>query len=69
LTNLWSDVGDEAPKAYRAIWTLGDSPSQTLAFLKDHLKPAEEPDPKQVQRILADLDSDQFTSLATTSRG
>jgi hypothetical protein len=63
LACLWSDMGDdEAPKAYRAIWTLADSPAQTLPFLKVHLKPAVEPDSKQVQRLLADLDSDQFTT-------
>jgi len=62
LADLWSDVGDEASKAYRAIWTLADSPTSALAFLKDHLKPAQEPDPKHVQRLLADLDSDQFVT-------
>jgi hypothetical protein len=60
LATLWSDLTDEAPKAYHAIWTLGDSPKQAAPFLSDRLKPAEEIDAKLVQRLLADLDSDQF---------
>jgi RNA polymerase sigma factor (sigma-70 family) len=62
LATLWSDLTDEAPKAYHAIWTLGDSPKEAVPFLKERVKPAEEVDPKLVQRLLADLDSDQFAT-------
>jgi RNA polymerase sigma factor (sigma-70 family) len=65
LTTLWSELSEEAPKAYHAIWTLGDSPSQAMPFLKERLKPAEEAeevDPKQIQRLLTNLDSDEFTT-------
>jgi HEAT repeat protein len=57
---LWSDLTGEAPKAYRAIWTLGASLKQATPFLSDRLKPTEEVDAKFVQRLLADLDSNQF---------
>jgi HEAT repeat protein len=62
LAPLWTDLAGEAPKAYRAVWTLADSPNQAMPFLNQHLKPAEEVDPKQVQRLLADLDSEEFTT-------
>jgi hypothetical protein len=62
LATLWSELSEEAPKAYQAIWTLGDSPKKALPFLKERLKPVEQVDPKQIQRLLADLDSDQFAT-------
>ena len=62
LTTLWSELSEEAPKAYHAIWTLGDSPSQAMPFLKERLKPAEEVDAKQIKRLLTNLDSDEFTT-------
>jgi hypothetical protein len=62
LATLWSDLTDETPKAYHAIWTLGDSPKQAVPFLKERVKSAEEIDLKHVQRLLANLDSDQFTT-------
>jgi RNA polymerase sigma factor (sigma-70 family) len=62
LDDLWLDLGQDPPQAYKAIRTLADSPAQTIPFLKDHLKPAAEVDSKLVARLLADLDSDQFTT-------
>jgi WD40 repeat protein len=62
LATLWSDLSEEPPRAYQAIWALGDSPKQALPFLKERLKPVEEVDPKQIRQLLADLDSDQFAS-------
>jgi WD40 repeat protein len=62
LPTLWSELSEEAPKAYQAIWTLGDSPKQAMPFLRERLKAVEEVDPKQIQRLLADLDSDQFAT-------
>jgi WD40 repeat protein len=62
LATLWSDLSEEPPKAYQAIWALGDSPKQAMPFLRERLKPVEEVDPKQIQRLLTDLDSDQFAT-------
>jgi hypothetical protein len=63
LDAYWADLADdEASKAYRAITILPESPGKCVPFFKDHLKPAAESDPKQVQRLLADLDSDQFAT-------
>jgi hypothetical protein len=60
LLALWSDLADEAPKAYRAIWTLSETPRQAAPFLKEQLKPVEEVDAKQILSLTAQLDSDQF---------
>jgi hypothetical protein len=57
---LWSDLAVEGPDAYRAIWTLVESPQQAVPFLKEQVKPVEEVDAKLVQRLLTDLDSEQF---------
>ncbi len=61
LESLWADLGGEdAAKAYRALCTLAAAPTSSVAFLKRHLQPITPVDAKQVARLLADLDSDQF---------
>ncbi len=64
LQMVWRDLGDaDAGRAYRALWQLALSPKQALPFLAKCLRPLaplEEPQQKQVNRFMADLDSDQF---------
>ena len=61
LESLWADLGGEdAIKAYHAIRTLAAAPKSSVAFLKRHLKPVAPVDAKQIARLLADLDSEQF---------
>jgi WD40 repeat protein len=60
LDGLWADLADDPPKACPAIRALCRSPGQAIPSLTDHLKPAQEVDPKEVQRLLAALNSDQF---------
>jgi hypothetical protein len=62
LDDSWLDITNDPPKAYMAIRTLVESPVHTIPFLKDHLKPAAEVNSKLVERILADLDSNQFAT-------
>jgi Tol biopolymer transport system component len=63
LPALWTDLaGDDAAKAYRAIWLLARSPGQSVPFLSKHLPPAGTLEPaqrKQVEQWLTDLDSDE----------
>jgi WD40 repeat protein len=62
---LWNDLADmDAARAYRAIWALTRTPKETTAFLAGHLKPAVEPDPGKVERLLDDLNSDTFAVRA-----
>jgi hypothetical protein len=61
LSALWADLaGADASKAYRAIQSFSSNAAQTVAFLKDHLRPAIAADAKRVARLVAELDGDQF---------
>ncbi|MHB1424934.1 MAG: sigma-70 family RNA polymerase sigma factor [Gemmataceae bacterium] len=64
LQTLWRDLKDaDAGRAYRAMWRMALAPKQALPFLAERLRPVALLDAarqKQVDRLLADLDSDQF---------
>ena len=60
---LWQALGDEdAMTAFRAVATLRETPAETVAFLKDRLSPAKAVDPKSVERMLANLENDDFAT-------
>jgi RNA polymerase sigma factor (sigma-70 family) len=60
LEALWADLaGEDAPRAYRAIRVLVAAPGQAIPFLRKRLRPAAAPDPKQLARLIADLDDDE----------
>ncbi|MBI1914566.1 MAG: hypothetical protein HYS12_07485 [Planctomycetes bacterium] len=62
LQSLWADLaGEDAAKAYRAIWALVASPQQAVPFLRKHLKPAVPADAQKLKQLLADLDSPRFS--------
>jgi WD40 repeat protein len=57
----WKElVGDDAPKAFEAVHALAGAPAASVAFLKDHVHPVAFADVEHVQRLVADLDSEQF---------
>jgi WD40 repeat protein len=59
--SLWTDLaGADAVKAYMAIRAFSAAPGQTASFLGDRLHPARSADKKEVDRLIADLDSDDF---------
>jgi hypothetical protein len=60
LDTLWSDLAGEARKAHRALYSLAAAPTQSLPFLADRLRPAAAVDARRVEKLLADLDSEQF---------
>lgn len=61
LSELWETLaGDDAAGAYRAMWSLVAAPSQTLALMRGQLQPVAAADPRQLTRLLADLDGDSF---------
>jgi len=61
VAKVWADLaGTDAPRAFRARWALASSPAEALALLKGRLRRAQPPDAKRLQRLLADLGSDQF---------
>jgi len=69
LERLWTDLaGEDAAKGHRAVWTLAAVPSKAVPFLKDHLHPVAPVDAKEVQRLIADLDSEQFAVRAAAGK-
>ena len=58
---LWADLGGaDAARAYRAVWSLAATPGQAVPLLQEHLRPAAAPERGELDRLLADLDSDRF---------
>jgi RNA polymerase sigma factor (sigma-70 family) len=66
---LWSDLaGADAGKAHAAVWALSAAPEEALRLLKARLKPVERVDPERIRRLLADLDSREFTVRQAAAR-
>ena len=57
LDKLWADLAENASKADRAHWTLALSPSQSVPFLVQRLRPPTPADAPQVAKLLIDLES------------
>jgi RNA polymerase sigma factor (sigma-70 family) len=67
LANLWSDLTDDAPKTYAAIWTLSEQPKQALPFLDKHVTVAQEIDANLVDQLLSKLDDSDFQTRQKAS--
>jgi len=62
LEACWTTLTNEdAAKAYDAVWALVAAPEQAVTFLRKHLTPMPRPDAKILARLIADIDSDDFT--------
>jgi dipeptidyl aminopeptidase/acylaminoacyl peptidase len=58
LDNLWLDLsGNDAARAYRAVWALAAAPRQAVALAKERLHAVSA---EQIARWIADLDSEEF---------
>jgi WD40 repeat protein len=58
---LWADLAaEDAGRAWRAIRPLVADPRKAGPLLRAHLKPVPPTDPRQIDRLVADLDSDDF---------
>jgi WD40 repeat protein len=61
VESKWKELaGDDAPKAFEAIWAMASVPGPAVAFLKDQVRPAAFADPNRIEELVADLDSEQF---------
>lgn len=61
IADLWNDLRDEdAAKAYQAIALFGASPKQAVDALRSRLPRIEPVDPKELDRLVANLDADEF---------
>jgi WD40 repeat protein len=68
LEALWADLAsDDAAKAYRALCRLAHAPRQAVPLLQKQLGPAMPVGKQHIARLIADLDSDQFTARQNAS--
>src|SRR5690606_20966959 len=57
----WRDLGADAEKVYRAIVSLSADP-EGVRFLRERVKPVTPVPPNVVHKLLADLDSGDFST-------
>jgi WD40 repeat protein len=70
VEDLWNDLaGTDACVAHQAIWALVADPKRSVPFIEKNLRPAPEPDRRQLKQWLADLDSDDFAVRQQAARG
>jgi hypothetical protein len=64
MAGLWSDLAsDEGGKVYAAVRLLRADPARAVPFLQKHLARQEAgPEKKKMQKLIAELDSDEFTT-------
>jgi WD40 repeat protein len=59
--SLWTDLAADAARAHRAVWSLAAAPQEAVRRLRDRVRPVVEPDARELARLLAELDSDEFS--------
>jgi RNA polymerase sigma factor (sigma-70 family) len=62
-------TGGDAGKAFDAVAALAGTPRTAVPFLRDHVKPATAADGKQVEKWIADLDSEDFATREAATAG
>jgi RNA polymerase sigma factor (sigma-70 family) len=66
---LWEDLRQtDAPRAYAAVLALGGAADQSVPWMRQHLRPAVDPEAKRVERLLADLDAEAFAARERATR-
>lgn len=62
LDALWADLaGQDAARAYRAVWALSASPKETVAFLSGRVKaPPRNPLLERLPQLIKDLNDDSY---------
>src|ERR1051326_4823030 len=61
VKRLWAELADgDAAKAFRAVASLSASSKTAVPWLKEQLKPIKGEDNSQIEKMIADLDSDEF---------
>src|SRR5581483_3268089 len=59
--SLWADLaGEDAGKAFKGVLQLAAAPRQVAPLLAGRLKPAAPIDPQNLEKWVADLESDRF---------
>jgi len=61
LATAWADLaGNDAAKAYVAIWLLADAPGDSVPYLRARLRPAVAPTADQLSKLITRLDAAAF---------
>src|SRR5262249_12376839 len=61
LENLWGDLaGEDAAKAYAALWFLVSDSGRTVPFLRQRLTPIAQVEEQRLDRLITDLENRQF---------
>jgi WD40 repeat protein len=60
LASLWFDLEGDAHAAHRALARLAASPTDAVGLVRRELKPVAALEPKEVERLIADLDAESF---------
>lgn len=61
LEKRWIDLGSSAgPQAVQALWDLVADPGQAVPLLRQRIKPVEAAAARRVERLIRDLDSEDF---------
>jgi WD40 repeat protein len=60
LATLWQDLAGDPSRAHRLIWMMKADPTKALAVLAKHLEPGSLTDAKQIDKLITELDSDDF---------
>jgi hypothetical protein len=69
LDAWWRDLARaDGDGAYKAVWRLAAAPAQSVPLLRERLRPAAPIDGKRVERLIADLDADEFAAREAASR-
>lgn len=69
LPKAWTKLLDlKAETAYAVQGRMLATPNETVAFLAEHLRPLAKVDAKRIKKLLADLDSDDFTTREAAAR-
>jgi WD40 repeat protein len=69
LTAAWTSLaGTDTSQAYEAMCRLMQSPGKSLPFLGTRLKPVPRADPKQITRLIRDLESKRFAIRSKATR-
>ena len=69
LEDLWTDLAtDNGEKAYQAVWTLVGAAETSVSFLEPRLRPVAAVPSQKIERMIADLDSDNFEARTQAAR-
>ncbi|HEX5270460.1 MAG TPA: hypothetical protein VFW33_08240, partial [Gemmataceae bacterium] len=65
----WAGLDDPDPaRAFQTMARLEDAPAAAVALLRGRLKPAAAADPRQIERLIARLDDDDFEKREAASK-